>query len=62
MPRTKGFDAYSCIPSAQAIRKRLVEIQEQARKLGILLRTAEAIEREGAHTSADTEGQQNEHA
>jgi hypothetical protein len=56
----KGFDPFGCVPSSQAIRTRLAEIQEQARRLGILLRTAEEIEKEGAH-SAGTEGQDDEH-
>jgi hypothetical protein len=60
MSRIKGFDAFSCIPSAQAIRQRLAELQEQARKLGILLRTAEEIEREGT-LSSSTEGHGDEH-
>lgn len=59
MRRSRGFDPFSCIPSPQAIRERLEEIQEQARKLGILLRTAEEIEQE--QHSANTEGHDDEH-
>jgi len=47
MRRSKGFDPLAVIPSPKAIRERLEEIQEQARRLGILLRTAEEIERDG---------------
>lgn len=61
MRRSKGFDPYSCIPSAQAIRERLEEIREQARRLGILLRTAEEIEKERSG-SASTEDAEHEYA
>ncbi|MCH7729880.1 MAG: hypothetical protein IH991_25930 [Planctomycetes bacterium] len=40
----KTYDPLKCIPSANVVRKRLAEIQEQARRLDILLRTAEEIE------------------
>jgi hypothetical protein len=42
----KTFDPFACIPCAHAVRKRLAEIEEEARRLGILLKTAEEIERE----------------
>ncbi|NLY01669.1 MAG: hypothetical protein GXY83_36750 [Rhodopirellula sp.] len=58
MPK-REYDPLSVIPSAAIVRKRLEAIQEQARKLGILLRTAEEIEQE--QHSANTEGQENEH-
>lgn len=41
---TKTFDPLACIPSADAIRKRLDETRELARKLAILLKTAEGLE------------------
>lgn len=44
MPK-REYDPLSVIPSTQAIRQRLEGIQEQARRLKILLRTAEQIER-----------------
>jgi hypothetical protein len=44
-----AYDPLGCIPSADAIRKRLAETRETARRLGILLRTAEEIERESDH-------------
>lgn len=42
----KPFDPLSCIPAAKAIRRRIAQIQEEARRLGVLLRTAEEIEHE----------------
>jgi hypothetical protein len=42
----KTYDPLKCIPSADAVRKRLAETREEARRLGILLRTAEQIEQE----------------
>ena len=41
------FDPLNCTPSAAAVRIRLAEIQEEARRLDILLKTAEEIEKEG---------------
>lgn len=43
----KEYDPLSCIPSADAVRKRLAARLEEARKLEILLRTAEQIESAG---------------
>jgi hypothetical protein len=40
----KTCDPLKCIPSAAAIRKRLAEARELARKLEILLQTAEGLE------------------
>lgn len=40
------FDPLNCIPSAAAVRMRLTEIQEEARRLGILLKTAQELEEE----------------
>lgn len=42
----RDFDPLALIPSAEAIRRKLAEIIEQARRLKILLRTAERIEGE----------------
>ena len=39
------FDPLNCIPSAAAVRIRLAEIQEEARRLDVLLKTAEEIEK-----------------
>jgi hypothetical protein len=37
---SKTYDPLTCIPSAEAVRRRLSETQELARKLGVLLKTA----------------------
>ncbi len=42
----KKYDPLSCIPSADAVRLRLESVQEEAHRLGVLLRTAEEIEGE----------------
>lgn len=47
MAAKRGFDPFGCIPTSKAIRKRLEEVQEQARRLRILLQTAEGIEQQG---------------
>jgi hypothetical protein len=47
MAMRKGFDPFSCVPSSTALRERLGEIQEQARRLRVLLRTAMQIEQDG---------------
>jgi hypothetical protein len=44
----KTFDPLKYIPSADAIRKRLDETRELARKLAILLKTAEGLERKAS--------------
>ncbi len=52
MPKT--YDPLACIPSAEAVRRRLSETRELARRLGVLLKTAEELERDtGAEPSAD---------
>ncbi|HEY2415953.1 MAG TPA: hypothetical protein VGI40_27170 [Pirellulaceae bacterium] len=56
MPK-REYDPLSVIPSRAAIRQRLETVQEQARRLRILLRTAEQIERDGQNAKA---GQQPE--
>ena len=43
---TKTYDPTTCIPSADAIRIRLSATRDLMRKLSILLRTAEKLERE----------------
>jgi hypothetical protein len=43
----KEYDPLTCIPSAEAVRKRLENTTKEARKLRILLRVAEKIESEG---------------
>ena len=40
----KTFDPLKCIPSADAVRRRLAEIRWEAGRLIILLNTAEEIE------------------
>lgn len=47
MARRTQFDPLACIPSSEAIREPLDETERLARRLRILLRTAEAIERGG---------------
>ena len=42
--KSTTFDPLGCIPSADAIRRRLAEIREEARRLDILLKVAEKIE------------------
>lgn len=44
--RNEKFDPLAFIPSASVVRERLKQVNEEARRLGILLRTAEEIERE----------------
>ena len=51
MPK-REYDPLSVIPSTGMIRKRLETAQEQARRLSILLRTAEEIERDGQNGQA----------
>lgn len=53
MATKRGFDPLGCIPSSKAIRRRLEEIQEQARRLRILLQTAESIEQHGQSNGAE---------
>ena len=43
---TKTFDPLKCIPSVAAVRTRLAAIQEESRRLGILLKTAQELEKE----------------
>lgn len=43
---SKQWDPFECIPSADAIRRKLEQTKEMARKLAILLETAERIEQE----------------
>ena len=40
----RDFDPLTLIPSAEVLRRKLAEIIEQARRLKIVLRTAERIE------------------
>lgn len=53
---TKTFDAFECIPSAEAVRRRLTAVREEVRRLHILLTTAEQIERERAGDSSSNDG------
>jgi hypothetical protein len=57
MPK-REYDPLSVIPSTTAIRQRLERIQEQARRLRILLRTAREIEREGQQPATTDAGRQ----
>lgn len=54
--RVRGYDPFSAIPRAETLRRRLAELQEQARRLKILLRTAELIEREQSDADAAEAG------
>ena len=56
MPK-REYDPLSVIPSKEAIRQKLEALQEQARRLGILLRTAEEIERDGQDAKAGQQRQ-----
>ncbi len=42
----RTFDPLTYIPNADAVRKRIAQLQEETRRLGILLKTAEEIEQE----------------
>lgn len=44
--RKQTYDPLRCIPSASVLRTTLAETEEQARRLRILLETAERIEKE----------------
>lgn len=48
----RDFDPLALIPSAEALRRKLAEIIEQARRLRIVLRTAERIERDRSSPNA----------
>lgn len=57
MARTgKPYDPLSCIPSADAIRRRLTDTERTAERLRILLETAERIERQGQPSSQELVG------
>jgi len=43
MPR-RDYDPLALIPSSDTVRAKLARLQEQCRKLGILLRTAQELE------------------
>lgn len=45
---SKSFDPLACIPSADALRERLSETVELARKLEILLQVAEQLQVQGS--------------
>lgn len=49
MPK-RDYDPLALIPSVETIRRKLAETEELARKLRVLLKTAEEIER---HTEDD---------
>jgi hypothetical protein len=57
MPK-REYDPLSVIPSPATIRQRLEKIQEQARRLRILLQTAEQIERDGRQSDTMNAGRQ----
>ena len=56
MPK-REYDPLSVIPSITVIRQRLEKTNEQARRLRILLRTAERIERDGRQSATTNAGQ-----
>jgi len=56
MPK-REYDPLSVIPSTATIRQRLEKTQEQARRLRILLRTAEQIERDARQSEPTNAGQ-----
>ena len=47
----------ACIPSSEAVRSRLSSLLAEARKLKILLKTAEELERESDDSSGDDDEQ-----
>jgi hypothetical protein len=49
----KPFDPLSFIPTANAVRKRIAQIQDEARRLDVLLKTAEGIENEKNDETAE---------
>ncbi len=49
MSKTKLFDPLTYIPAAEIVRGRLVQAELLVKRLRILLRTAEEIERAGDH-------------
>ena len=54
MPK-RDYDPLALIPSADTLRKKLAEVQERARRLRVLLRTAEEIERQQAKSTDTTQ-------
>lgn len=56
MPK-REYDPLSVIPSAAVIRGRLEKAREQARRLRVLLRTAEQIERDSRQSANTGTGQ-----
>lgn len=55
MPK-REYDPLALIPSADTIRRKLADIQERARRLRVLLRTAEQIEREHIKPATPEQG------
>jgi len=55
---SKTFDPLNCIPSAEAVKARLAKVLEEARRLNILLQTAEQIERPAPDATARPTGQE----
>lgn len=55
MPK-REYDPLSVIPTPAVLRQRLADTLEQARRLKILLRTAEQIEREQSDADAARKG------
>lgn len=51
----REYDPLSCIPSARAIQQRLSQVLEEARKLNVLLTTAEQLEAERSQRDAERE-------
>ncbi|HEY1599472.1 MAG TPA: hypothetical protein VGG64_07715 [Pirellulales bacterium] len=51
--RKRGFDPTACLPSAAALRRRIGALQAEFRRLGILLVTAEQLERSAGTPSRD---------
>lgn len=46
MARKQKYDPLALIPSADVVRRRILELNDEAARLGILLRTAEELERD----------------
>lgn len=60
MKRNRKFNPLSYIPSADVVRQKLSETKEQARRLEVLLRTAEEIEREQCAPTTSISGRAGE--
>ncbi len=54
VPR-KQYNPLDCIPSAAAIREHLEQVEEEARRLRVVLKTAERIEKKKSRDTVSKE-------